>query len=105
MERLGDVVVRADLETDGALDRVALAGQDHHPDLRLLAQKPGQAEAVLPWHADVDQHEIDRLAAHDAAKGGSAIGGGHPKPLAREIGGEPAPQQRVVIDYDNMLRQ
>ena len=63
MKRLGDIVIRADLKTDSAVDRVSLAREDHHRDVRPLAQESCQAEAALPRHGDVDQREIDPLAA------------------------------------------
>src|SRR5690606_7691244 len=105
MERLGDVVVGADLEADGAVDRVALAGQDHDADVRSLAEEAGQAAAVLAGHGEVDQGEVDALAAHQVAKRRRAVRGADAKALAGEIGAEPVAQQPVVVDDDDVVGQ
>ena len=65
-ERLGQVVVGAELEPDDLVDLVVARGQDQHRHLGPRgAQTAQDLEAVHPGEADVEDHEIGRLARGD----------------------------------------
>jgi hypothetical protein len=73
VERLGDVVVGADLEADDLVDRVAAAGDDNQAALPVLAQLPGDREAILAWEAEVEQHQLRRVPGHQAEQRGAVV--------------------------------
>ena len=63
VERLGDIVVRADLEADHAIDRIARRGE--HDD-RSLAARPDTAcdrKAILAGEVDVEDQQVRRTIA------------------------------------------
>jgi hypothetical protein len=75
IERLGDVVVRADLEAhDPVHDRGG--GSHHHDgDVRVaLAQVPREGEAVLARHVDVHQRDVDWAFGGDRLRGAGVLG-------------------------------
>jgi len=85
VERLGDVVVGADLEADHLVDRVAAAGDEHQAALPVLAQLPGNREAILAGQAEVEQHELRRIGGHQAEQLGAAVRLRNAKALTLQI--------------------
>ena len=62
-ERLGQVVVRAELEADDLVDLVVAGGQDEDRRLRAGGAQPAQdLEAVDAGQPDVEHDEVGRLA-------------------------------------------
>ena len=64
VERLGDVVVRADLEADDLVDGVPPAGHDDQAAVPVLAQLTRDREAVLAGQAEIQQDERRRIGRH-----------------------------------------
>ena len=60
-ERLGQVIVGAELEPHDAISFIAHASQHDNRYRRLFAQRPGDRHAVLAREAQIEYHEIDRL--------------------------------------------
>ena len=62
LERLGQIVVGAELQADHLVDHLAARGQHDHRRLdALLAQVAQHVEAVLPGQHHVEQQQIERL--------------------------------------------
>ena len=62
-ERLGEVVVGAQLQAHDAVGLLGAAGEDDDRDLRLGAQLTQQLHAVLARQTQIEQHQIDHLGA------------------------------------------
>src|SRR5699024_1159606 len=62
LDRLGEIVVGADLETDDAVNEIDRPGQDDDAGVEAGAQRPGELEAVLAGQSDVDDVEVWGLA-------------------------------------------
>jgi len=56
-ERLGDVIVRADLEPDDPVRLLITCSQHHDRHLRACPDVTAHIEAVLAWQTDVEQDE------------------------------------------------
>ena len=63
LERLDHIVVGADLQADDPVDRLAHGRHHDHRHVEMLAHAAQDGDAVLAGHAQVEQHQIDRLAA------------------------------------------
>ena len=63
LERLRHVVVCAELEADDDVDRVARGREDHDRDAARLADLPADLVAVEPGQHEVEDDEVERLAA------------------------------------------
>src|SRR6185295_6820583 len=74
IERLGDVVVGADLKAGDAVDHVARAGDHDDADVVALAQIARQRQAVLARQPDVEQHHRRRRSLELRAHRGAARG-------------------------------
>ena len=65
-ERLGQVVVRPELQPDDLVDLVVAGGQDEDGHLGAgRPEAPEDLEAVHPGQADVEDDEVGRLARRD----------------------------------------
>ena len=67
-ERLGKVVVGAELEPDHPVDGVALAGQHDDRDVALLADVARQVETVFLAEIEIERDERDLAAARRQAR-------------------------------------
>src|SRR5262245_19683078 len=63
LERLGYVVVGAELEANHLVDDLTLCGQHDHRGLRpAFSQLAQHVEPVQSWQHDVEEHKIERLS-------------------------------------------
>ena len=62
-ERLGEVVVAAELEAEHAVDLAVARGEEDHRDLRRLAQTPAHLEPVDVGQADVEHDQAGMVGA------------------------------------------
>ena len=98
-ERLHDVVVRAELEPDDAVDLLALRRDHDDRHVRARAQLAADREAVDVRQPEVEQHEVDgggverRLAGRDAR---------HLEALAREPLDERLGDRVFVLDDEQV---
>ena len=104
-ERLGDVVVGADLEAHHPVDLLALGGEDDDRGIdALAAQRAQHLDAAHPRQHDVEEDEVQALRPGDR-DGVLAIGGAQRLvALARQVEGERLAQGAVVLD-DRILRR
>ena len=107
MERLGDVIVRPDLQTDHHVDHVGPAGEHddaHTGAIRLRPDLAGQLKPVLAGQNEVQEHQID-LHARQALPHGRAIGGSADlKALTSQIAGEHLTNFGIVVDDQDVRR-
>jgi hypothetical protein len=66
LKGLGEVVVRAELEPQDAVDLVVLGGQHDDRQLRLVAQLPGEPEAVLAGQLHVEDDQVRTVGLEEA---------------------------------------
>ena len=57
-ERLGHVVVRAELQADDLVDLAVLGGQHDHRDVGALAQRPADLAAGQAGQHEVEQDQV-----------------------------------------------
>ena len=100
-ERLGEVVVAAELEPEHAVDLAVARGEEDDGDLRRLPQALHHLEAVDVGEPDVEHDEAwpvgaDRL---EAALAGRRLQ--HPVALAREIELDEVGDVRFVVDDED----
>ena len=102
IDGLGEIVVRPHLEAHDAVDHVGRGRQHDDADIAPLAQEPGQGEAILLWHGDVEDGQIEALARGQAAQGRAVRRGAHAESVELEVFLEGAPDAFLVIDDDDM---
>ena len=87
-ERLGDVVVGAELEPDHPVDLVVAGGEHHHGDVARGAQPAAHVEAVeLAGQADVDHHELGPVPVDVGQAVLAVVGLQHPEALPAQVHG------------------
>jgi hypothetical protein len=99
VERLGDVVERAQLE--GFLGKGDVLVGGHHDDRDAateLADLPENLDPVEAGHPDIEQNQVDAAAANRAEGLGAAAGRLDGVTLRREILGQHLANGRLVID-------
>ena len=84
LERLGDVVVRAELEPDDAVDGVALAADHDDGDVAFGPDLAGELQAVLSAQRQIEGDQADRVLLDAGAQLGAVLGFDDPEPLALE---------------------
>ena len=100
-ERLGEVVVAAELEAEHAVDLAVACGEEDHRDLRRLAEALAHLEPVDVGEADVEHDEAgpvraDRLEARFAGRGLE-----DPVPVAGEVEVDEVGDVGLVVDDDD----
>ena len=109
-ERLGDVVVGAELEPDHAIGLVAARGQhDHRDAVAGVAQRAQHREPVEPGHHHVEQDRVEPAAGERGEPGLAAAGVDERHALRLEVVVEQLGEPRVVVDQQDphvvILRQ
>ncbi len=102
VERLGEVVVRADVESlDAVFERVA-RGEHHHRDARTApAQAPQDLEPVELGQAEIENHEVVVLRGQHVVRLVAV-----PRAVHRVVGRaqrarQAIGQDRIVFDYED----
>ncbi len=98
VERLGDVVVGAELQPDHAVDHVAFAADHHDRYVVLGADLAREREAVLAREADVEGDEIDGLRVEVRHQAGAVLGLGDGKALRLQAGAQQRAHLGLVVD-------
>jgi hypothetical protein len=105
VERLGQIVVGADLEADDAVDILDLRSQ--HDDRRRIvggAQAPADRQPVLAGQHQVEHDEVDRLASQHPVQRLRVLGEEHLEALLRQVAPQQVADAGVVVDDDNAVR-
>ena len=101
-EGLGEVVIGAELESHHPVGFLAHAGEDDHRDLRLGAQLAQQLHAVLAAQTQIEQHQVDHVAAEDLHEFGTAGAAGDTERVLPEVLLDQLAHRRVVIDHQHV---
>ena len=104
-ERLGDVVVGAELEPEDLVDLLALGAEhDDRDPLALRAQAPADLEAVHLRQHHVEHDEVERLLG-EAGEGLAAVGRVHDLvAVALQREGEQRLDRLLVVDEEDAGR-
>jgi hypothetical protein len=102
VERLGEIVVGADVESlDAILERIA-GGEHHHRDARPApAQAPQDLEAVELGQAEIEYDEVVVLRGQHVVRLGAVAGAVHRVISRAQRAREPVGQYRIVFDYED----
>ena len=99
-ERLGDVVVGADLEADEPVDLVGARRHEDDGDA-LGLEAPRQLEAVDTRQHDVDQCEVDAVLGGRRDRGGAVGCRDGRVAVGAQVLGEHRDDLLVVVDHEN----
>ena len=103
MERLGDVVVGAQLQADDRVDHVVARSEHHDRDIAPSAQLAAHLEAVQLGQHQVEDHQIWIVSGVEG-EGLLAIGRGDHRPaLLFEIEPEQLDDVALVVDHEDRL--
>ena len=103
-ERLGKVVVYANLQSLYPVIRFGTSGEHQNGDVLILAQGLRELEPGLTGHHDIENQQIKCKATHGAARCGRMLGGCDAKPVFVKKTGQQVANALIVIDDQNMRR-
>src|SRR5262245_36646675 len=103
IERLRQVVVRAELETDDAVRGLAARGQHQDRDVGGSPDLAAHGEAVPVGQHEVEDERVERLAFErgEPVRGGLVCG--HAKARLREIFAHHRGEPRIVLDDEDAI--
>ena len=102
LERLGHVIVGADLQPLDADLGFGARGQHQDRDARRRADRLGEVEAALARHHHVEDQEIELQAVQLGARFDRGFGGGDAVALAVKIARQQIANAPVVVDDEQM---
>ena len=100
-ERLGHVVVGAQLEADDPVGLGAERGQHDHRDVAAGAQPAADLETVDPGQHQVEDHQVGRVVAHQRGDGLAVAGLVDLVTGRAQVGDHDLAHGRVVIDHQH----
>jgi hypothetical protein len=103
LERLGDIVVGADLQSGDPVDQVVLSAQHDDAALAFPAQAGGQRQAVLSGQLDVENDEVRRPGLEDPLHGRAVAGLADLEAFGAQIIADHFPDLRVVVHDQDVL--
>ena len=106
VERLDDVVVRADREPLELVGRQPAGRQDDHRDgggPRVLAELPRELEPVDVGHHHVGEDQVGRLPPDQVERLLTVVRDPHAEPGGGELDLEQPGDERVVVDDEEVL--
>ena len=104
-ERLGDVVVAADLEAKHAVDLVVARRQKQDRHVGGLAHFPADVEPVEFGHADIENDQVGPVGGKAGKRllAVPCLEHGHPRFFQRDA--DDFADMQVVVDDENAVRQ
>src|SRR5438094_1883830 len=104
-ERLGDIVVAADLQTQHAIDLVVAGGEKQDRNVRGLSDFPADVQAVEFRHADIQNDQIRPVGGKAGQRflAVARLEDSHPGLLQRNT--DDLAYVQVVINDENAVRQ
>ena len=96
-ERLGDVVVRAELQTDDAIHFLAACRQQDDRQRRARADGAAEREPVLAREHDVEDHEVELLFSEQLVGAVSVFGDERAMAVPLEVADDDVADDRVVV--------
>jgi hypothetical protein len=103
LERLGEVVVGADLQPDHAVHRLAAGGQHQDRHVAGAAQAAAEVEPVGVGQHEVEDHRVEALAPQPCLAVARRAGKGQAKARPAKIVGDHPGEAFVVIDHQDAL--
>src|SRR5690606_10742777 len=97
-ERLGNIIIRAQFQTDNAVQFFTFSADENDRNLGFLADMAAKAEAVFTGHHDVEQYNVEIKRIHDRARLAGIAGLLDPESLLGQIFGQWHTQSDIVID-------
>ena len=97
-ERLGEVVVGAELEAHHAVGLFRAAGEHDDRNRRFVAQRARERHAVLGLEPEIEHHEVDHLLGEHLAHGGAVGYRGHAQIVLPEVVDDQLPDAWIVVD-------
>src|SRR5690606_17392044 len=98
VERLRQVIVRAELEPDNAIDIVAARGQHDHGDVAAPANPLQHLEPAEAGKHDVEDQKVESFAGELLQALFAARGDGKVEPFPGEVVAQHAAELPVVVD-------
>jgi hypothetical protein len=102
-ERLGEVVVGADAESDQHVGLVAAGRQHQHRDRPLGLDAPADLESVEPRQHHIQNHQIRCGGSHRGDRRRAVDRGLHDEALGTQPGGARRKDGRLVVDHQDPL--
>lgn len=103
-ERLGHIVVGAEIEGADLAALVGAAGQHDDRQCRAApAQLPDDFEAVDVRQGQIEDEDVDRALAKGSEGAPAVLAFGYQVTLGREAGAEEAADGRLVVDHQNAV--
>ena len=96
-ERLGDVVVRAELQTDDAIHFLAACRQQDDRQRRARADGAAERDPVLAREHDVEDHEVELLFSEQLVGAVSVFGDERAMAVPLEVAHDDVADDRVVV--------
>ena len=107
-ERLDDVVVRAELEADDAVDLLPLRGDHHDRDVlrRLVAlERLADLEPGDVRQHEVEQHDVRELVPRELEPAQPGLRDAHVMPRLREVVTKHLAQVELVVDHEDTCHE
>ena len=104
-ERLGDVVVRSQLETDNTIELFTLGGEHDQGDgggFGIALENPGQLEPVQSWEHEVEDNQVRGGFANGVESGVAAVLDGNVESLLLEVVLEDFGDGGLVFDDEDV---
>jgi hypothetical protein len=103
-ERFGNVVVRAELESDDPIGLVTARREHDHRGCMIGPDTAEHLEPVESRKHQVEQHEVGAVILEDRERGLAVLGAEHAEPVLLEITAEHLADDRFVVrDQDERL--
>ena len=100
-ERLGHVVVGAELETDDAVALVAAGGQEDGGDRPARPDLAAQLKPVAARQHHVEHDQLGRFALDESRDLAAVARGDHAKPVACEVLPDNLTDGLLIVDHEH----
>ena len=105
VERLGNVIVGAQFESQDLLQLTAACGdEDDRRGVRLLAEMPERIQAIHAGQPDVEEHQVRWIAAGESERVLHAGRSGHPVTGTLQAESHAAAEQGIIIHQQDVVR-
>jgi hypothetical protein len=102
LERLGHIVVGAELQADDPVDVVPARGQHDDRNAARPADAPQRLHPVQARHHHVENHDLELARRGEPRRGLTVVHGGHLEPIALEVLDEHCRELDVVVRQQHL---
>ena len=100
-KRLGDIIIRAQLQPTHAVIFIPARGQHDYRHIRCFAQQPQRLEAIHLWHHHIKNHQVRHHFTHLVQRILAVISLVHREAFQIKIHADEADHALLVIHYQN----